>query len=205
MSSNQASIVAVMGASGSGKSTYIKQTLAKAKPARLLVWDPMAEYAHLGQVAPSLSHLVQALAAAGRKGRFAWVFQPAPDEKTRARQFNVFCGVAMAAGNLTLVVEELRFVTTPSRAPVGWAQVTMTGRHKGLRVLGASQRPASIDKDFLGNATLIRTGRLAYPEDVRAVSKAMQVPEARIAELKPLEWIEKNMQTGKVAAGKIRF
>ena len=53
--------------------------------------------------------------------------------------------------------------------------------------------------------TLIRTGRLAYPEDVRAVSKAMQVPEARIAEMKPLEWIEKNMQTDKVAAGKIRF
>ncbi|TAN78248.1 MAG: hypothetical protein EPN14_06740 [Gallionella sp.] len=29
----------------------------------------------------------------------------------------------------------------------GWAQVTMAGRHKGLKVIGASQRPASIDAD----------------------------------------------------------
>ncbi len=81
----------------------------------------------------------------------------------------------------------------------------MTGRHRCLRVIGASQRPASIDKDFLGNCTTIHTGRLAYPEDVRAVAKAMGVDEAGIAALKPLEWIEKNMQTGQTSRGVITF
>ena len=49
----------------------------------------------------------------------------------------------------------------------------MTGRHKGLKVIGASQRPASIDKDFLGNCMAIHIGRLAYAEDVRAVAKGI--------------------------------
>lgn len=205
MSSNQASITAVLGASGSGKSTFIKRTIAKDKPARLLVWDPMHEYGALGTVTSRLSDLVDAMGKAGKGGKFALVFQPTFDEKTRAKQFNTVCRLAMAAGKLTFVVEELRFVTTPSRAPEGWARVTMTGRHVGLRVLGASQRPASIDKDFLGNCTSIRSGRLAYPEDVTAVAKAMRVPAAQIDALKPLEWIEKNMATGKVSRGKLTF
>ena len=77
----------------------------------------------------------------------------------------------------------------------------MTGRHRGLRVIGASQRPASIDKDFLGNATLIHTGCLVYPENIRAVAKAMQVEEGAIAALAPLDWIEKDTQTASAAPG----
>lgn len=204
MSANQASIIAVMGASGSGKSTFIKRTLRKPKPARLMVWDPMREYAEFGQVFDSMGGLVDMLGKIGR-GKFSVVFQPAANEKARARQFDVFCGVAMALGNLTFVAEELKFVTRPGYAPIRWSAVTMTGRHKGLRVIGASQRPASIDKDFLGNCTTIRTGRLAYPEDIKALSKAMQVPEAQIGALKPLEWIEKNMATGKITTGKLTF
>jgi hypothetical protein len=117
----------------------------------------------------------------------------------------LFCRVALATGNLLFVVEELRFVTTPSRAPMGWAQVCLTGRHKGLKVIAASQRPASIDKDFLGNCTSIHVGRLVYPEDVRAVSRASNIPESDIGALMPLEWIEKDMQTGKQTKGKLTF
>ena len=81
----------------------------------------------------------------------------------------------------------------------------MTGRHKGLRLYGLSQRPASIDKDFLGNCTRVRTGRLAYPEDVKAVSKAMGGHAADIQALTPLHWLEKDMTTGKLTAGVLTF
>jgi hypothetical protein len=131
--------------------------------------------------------------------------QPSTLPTARARQFDFLCRAAIAAGNLTLVVEELRFVTTPSRAPMGWAQVCLTGRHAGLTVFGASQRPASIDKDFLGNCSKVRTGRLTYPEDVKAVSAAARIPAAEIDLLKPLEWIEKDLATGKTTRGKLTF
>ncbi len=148
--------------------------------------------------------LVPALAGLKAK-KFRLVFRPSADPAVRAQQFDFVCRAALAAGNLTLVVEELRFVTTPSRAPLGWAQVCLTGRHKGLRVFGLSQRPASIDKDFLGNCTAIRTGRLAYPEDVKAVTKVMGVPPARVESLRPLEWLEKDMATGRISSGVLTF
>ncbi len=199
MSANPARVMAVLGASGSGKSTFMKREAGRAR--RLLVWDPMREYAAVGQVCERLEDLI-----AGLRGKhFALVFQPSADPVLRQKQFGLFCRAAMATGNLCLMVEELRFVTTPSRAPLGWAQVCLTGRHAGLTVYASSQRPASIDKDFLGNCTRIRTGRLAYPEDVRAVARSTGIQDAEIAALKPLEWIEKDLSGGKITRGKLTF
>lgn len=198
MSANKAAIMAVLGASGSGKSTFVKREISRGHP-RLLIWDPLAEYE--GQAVSSAADLLSGLRAA----KFRLVFRPSPDPVARAQQFDFVCRAALAAGKLTLVIEELRFVTTPSRAPLGWAQVCLTGRHKGLRVYGLSQRPASIDKDFLGNCTRVRTGRLAYPEDVKAVSKAMGGHAAEIQALKPLQWLEKDMTTGRVSSGVLVF
>lgn len=164
-----------------------------------MIWDPLAEYD--GQQFTELAALVAALKAK----KFRLVFRPSSDPVQRGKQFDFFCRAGMAAGSLTLVVEELRFVTTPSRAPLGWAQVCMTGRHRGLSVFGISQRPASIDKDFLGNCTRIRTGRLAYPEDIKSVCKVMGVPVSKVDKLRPLEWLEKDMATGKLSSGVLIF
>lgn len=196
--SNKAFIVAVLGASGSGKSTFVKRAIARGHP-RLLIWDPLAEYG--GAIRETASDLLALL----KLPKFRCVFRPSADPAVRARQFDLVCRAALAAGRMTLVVEELRFVTTPCRAPLGWAQVCLTGRHKGLKVFGLSQRPASIDKDFLGNCTAIRTGRLAYPEDVKAVSKAMGGHAAEIQALKPLHWLEKDMTTGRMSSGVLTF
>lgn len=211
MSANRAHIMAVLGSSGSGKSTFVKREISRGHP-RLLIWDPMAEYE--GEATAKMAELRAAMKAK----KFRLVFRPSADPATRNSQFDLFCRMALDAGNLTLVVEELRFVTTPSRAPLGWAQCCLTGRHKGLRIYGLSQRPASIDKDFLGNCTRIRTGRLTYPEDLKAVAKAMRIKVteggqtvktawtlARLESLKPLEWCEKDMDSGKFSAGKLDF
>lgn len=202
---NKASIVAVMGSTGAGKSTYVKQSLARANPRRLIIWDPMREYNKLAMVGGVHTALNDLVAACEKNSKFRVTFRPSPDDKVRAQQFNVVCALAYALGDLTFVVEELRFVTTPSRAPLRWAECTLTGRHKGLRIIGTSQRPASIDKDFLSNATLIRTGLLTFPDDVKAVADCMQVSREDVAALLPLEWIEKDKQTGARRNGRITF
>lgn len=200
---NRAAIEAVLGASGTGKSTYVKKHIKRPKDGRLLIFDVMHEYGEFGQVFKRTRELVAAVFKAG-KGKFRYVFQASENPPARAAQFDLVCGLAHAAGNLTFIAEELRFVTTPSRAPVRWAGVSLTGRHKGLHVVGTSQRPASIDKDFLGNATIIRTGRLVYPEDRKAVASVMQIDPAEIAKLPDLHFIEKNMQTGQISRGVIK-
>lgn len=64
--SHQAQIFAFMGASGSGKSSAIKQAIARSKPARLLIWDPQGEYAHAGEAVGKLEGLRAELATGAR-------------------------------------------------------------------------------------------------------------------------------------------
>lgn len=194
-----ASIRAAMGASGTGKSAYIKGLLRAERPVRLMVWDFMREYSRERIARPTES--LASLVAACRQQQFRVAFHPSFDDKTRAKQFDLFCRLAMDEGDLCMLVEEMSQVTKPSFAPAAWSRVTLMGRHHGLRVIGASQRPAHIDKNFLGNATTIRTGGLRYPEDRAAVAKAMGIDPAEIAALVPLQWIERDMGTGAITRG----
>lgn len=177
MSANKARIWAVIGASGSGKSAFVKTALLKPASARhrLIVWDYMREYGALASPVGNIPALVEAV----RGKRFSVAFQPAFDSKLRARQFEHFCRVGYALGNCTMVVEELAFVTMPSFAPPAWSMVTCTGRHKGLTVIGCSQRPAQIDKNFFGNCSTVHCGRLNDANDVRVMSRCLGVVGSR--------------------------
>lgn len=203
MSANNAAIHAVLGASGSGKSLHIKQTLRRAKPARLMIWDPQEEYGEFGAIWESLEELRAALVAAGPKGRIAAVFRPASLASAMGKQFDMFCQLAYHAGNLHLVCEELSDVTQPAWAPAGWSMISRKGRHKGLKVWGCSQRPAAIDKHFFGNASTVRCGRLNFDADVKVMSNVLGVPAQEVRNMGKLEYIERDMQNGKVTRGKI--
>jgi hypothetical protein len=178
-----ADIQAVLGASGTGKSHYVKAAIRKDR--RLLVWDIEDEYPDL----PALSLRDLPRAFAGRKPMRA-KFICSADGSARAREFDLFCRIAFACGNLRLVVEELRFVTMPSRSPDGWASITLRGRKRGIKTIGTSQRPAQIDKDFLGNCTFIRCGALEYPDDRKAVAPILRCSLDEIAALKGFAALE---------------
>jgi hypothetical protein len=45
----------------------------------------------------------------------------------------------------------------------------------------------------------------AYPEDVKAVAKTMGISPEGIEKLKPLQWMEKDMATGKMSSGVLTF
>ena len=179
-----ADIRAVMGATGTGKSHYVKPELEKAK--RALVWDMEDEYTDIPAV--KLAELPAALHRAG-KGAVKLRFVPSTDETKRKAEFDIFCRIAMAVGHLVIIAEELRFVTEPSRSPSGWAGINLRGRKRGLKVIGTSQRPASIDKDFLSNATFIRCGALGFPPDRSAVAAVMGIDPALIEQLEGFEAI----------------
>lgn len=205
---NRPNVVAVLGVTGSGKSTWIKRRFLYPPPERLLVWDysPVDEYAAHANIAPKLGDLIRAAYTCHRRGlTFQLVFKPSVKSREfLEREFSVICNLAMELGNLTLLVEELKYVTQPHRAPDAWARVVMTGRKVGLTVIGTSQRPAHIDKDFLGNATVIHTGRLMYPEDISATAKAMCCDQARIRALNMLDWLESD-ERRELTSGSLTF
>ena len=73
-----------MGASGSGKSLFIKAELRRTKPRRLVVWDPLGEYPEFGAAVRTLGELL----AAARALTFRRVFHPSGDPEQARKQFD---------------------------------------------------------------------------------------------------------------------
>lgn len=206
---NTVSIGAILGASGSGKSSLMKLELLAARPPRLMIWDPKREYAAFAPPVPgtraapsSLEDLVKKALGAGDRGAFALSFRPVLSRKQMREQFNVFCQVAERARNCFVLVDELADVTEPGWAPEGWERLTRQGRHAGVTIRGASQRPADIDKSFYGNASRIAVFRLNSESDVERCAKILRVEQRVIGDLLPLEWLERDMLTGQVSEKK---
>lgn len=198
---NKAEVIAVIGATGSGKGVYIKNYALKKSDRRLLIWDYMREY----QPFVDLSTEKLAPVIGAMKGKnFRVAFQPSFDDAVRKQQFDALCKAAVHAGDVRLVVEELSFVTSPSFAPPGWKMVTSVGRHKGLRVIGASQRPAQVDKAFWSNCTEIHCGFLNYEEDQKTMAKVLGVTVDDIKGLEPLQYFHKDVRTKKIVLGRVK-
>lgn len=208
--SNRPSIRAYVGATGSGKGVSVREYLKSQKPPRLLVWDPLGEYGYACKVVTSdLAVVARELA----KPTSSVAFYPGPDARKFPDKFGIWCRMAWSAGNLEALVEELSDVTSASFAPQPWARLVRQGRHRGLRLVGCTQRPAKVDKDFLGNATYVRVFQLSWPDDVQVMAKCVRAPLADVEALVTTEgpkateirFIERDKATGKTTAGSIRL
>jgi len=196
-------ILAVLGNTGSGKSAWIKQTQLR-QAGRLLVWDfsPIDEYARFCSYVP-MPDLIRRAQHPGAR----LAFQAPHNSGVRAELFSVFCRLALHVGNAVVIVEELKYVTRPSWSPDAWAALVLTGRKNNLTIIGTSQRPSMVDKDFLGNATEIHCGPLGYDADLSTMSREMRLDKARQAELaalRPLEFLHYSRETGALTRGALK-
>lgn len=201
-----ARVYAVLGATGAGKTVWIRQQLARSKPARLLIWDPKptSEYSDLGQVYDSRLMLAAACRDAGARGGLRAIYRPGLDMSAFGNRFDWFCRLGYAWGRCTIVAEELAHVTKPGWSPDGWLVLVTMGRSEGVTVYGASQRPALVDKTFLSNASLVHCGRLGTRSDRATMADVLDCDQADLAMLQPLEYIERS-DTGSVTRGRLKF
>lgn len=144
------------------------------------------------------------VANACKKPRFAVEYLP-DTHGDLEQQFATFCRIAHAVPDLTAVVEELSYVTTATHAPPAWRALCVTGRHKGITIIGVSQRPTSVDKDFFSQCTTIHAGRLNTLRDQTTMAGMLNVTVEQYKALAPLEWIERNMSTGETSRGRVKI
>ena len=198
--SRKADVRAVYGATGSAKSSYVKAELKRLKCPRVIIWDPVDEYGELENVvrvttARDLVGLLRRYPKGALKVRFV---------TSNYKLFEVWAQCAFSWCNAAVVAEEIADVTTSGKAPPWWGQVIRKGRARGLSpIFGLSQRPAEADKTILGNATLVRCGRLTRSQDRKMMAAEMDINPKEISLLVPLEYIAKDMNTNKVVKGAI--
>lgn len=203
-----ARIIAAIGASGSGKSLWAKREFLTPKPDRLMIFDYKRE--HVGS---SVVTTIEALIAVVRRTSFDVVFQPSYGGRECVRQFDLFCAIALEAGNCTVLVEELGIVTKPQFAPENWKRLCITGRSykttAGLAstmvVIATAQRPAMIDKDFLANCTLIHCGRVQFAPCAKVMIQMLggEVTAEQLLQLADLEYVERDVLKRVNERGKI--
>lgn len=201
--SNEARIIGVMAASGSGKGLWIKQLLAKERPARLVVWDYKDEY---GDHAPCLVHSLKKVLDDMKKAargplQIRYKCKPGTTTKQTQAEFEGLCRLVQAWGKCCFVAEELSNVTTPSWAPAAWREMSTGGRHEQVFIIGVAQNPALIDKTFLSNCTLIHVGPLREYRHRQAVARSMDVPVEKITALQKFQWIERDNDTKELHEG----
>jgi hypothetical protein len=195
-------IYAALGARGTGKSAWCKQVLERIKPKRLAVWDTMQEH-QLGVTTGNLGEAIRAM----KSPAFTIAFRPSRDDEARIVQFDLWCHALLAAGRTFCHVEELAFVTSPHKAPPAWREMVLLGRHQQhqLSIMGTSQRPAQIDKDFLGNCDLIHCGRLVAKGDAQKAGEVLGVRFDELMKLPDLAYIERAMRDVIPTRGTLSF
>ncbi len=202
----EARIWGVMAASGTGKGVWVKGQLRALKPARLVIWDFKDEYGEFAKMASSLTEVLNAMRKAGAAGPLRIRYRPRSfGDKAMRREFETLCSLVQAWGRCTFLAEELSNVTMPGWAPPAWRMMSSGGRHELIHIIGVSQNPASIDKMFLSNCTLIHVGPLHEEAHRNAVEKSMDVMPGSLADLVKFQWIEKNRDAGEFTAGVVRI
>lgn len=200
----RASIVAVMGATGSGKSSSIRVALDADQGGRVLLWDVKGEYLRYGVECRTRRELFDRALKAGA-GPFALAFRPSFDLDIGRAQFNWFCMLAYKLGNVLVVGDELHRVIRAGWSPAGWSMLISMGRDRGVRVIAASQRPAEFDKGFWDQATVIRGGRLNGEASARTLAGVLMVPWQDIVALPELHWIQRSISRPVIVRGHIAW
>lgn len=192
----EARIIVVCGSSGSGKSAWVKQQLAGA--ARVCAWDPDGEYAELrGFTAITRARDLPRVLARSRAGRFAFVAPLAA--------FDHWALCVFGWGNCVAIAEETADVTSPGKAPPGFGQLIRKGRRRGITLYAITQRPSESDKTALGNATRLHVCQMVRAKDRAYMAAELDCPPENLAALKPLEFIERDMRTGEILRGIVKF
>lgn len=204
---SKALTVAAFGARGTGKTAWVKQFIAQGKATRLMVWDYKHDHAlaSLGQPFTSWAKFV----AACKKKTFAARYLVSPDHDPH-EQFEAFCALAWREGNLTMFVDELAEVTKANKAPATWRKCVNVGRSydngtKALAIIGASQRPAEVDKSFLANCDVIHTGRLGDIADAKRFAASWGIDAGELVNLADLHWVEKRADSASISRGVLSF
>ena len=197
-------ITAIVGASGSGKTAYLKQQIANSQ--RLIVWDIEGQYNDNMQRITDKMALIQAIKQ--QTARISFAPKNLSEFDFWAQCAFVFAKQGANIGKHTdIVAEELADVTNPAKAPNGWGMLVRRGRKYGANIYGITQRPAESDKTLFGNCMVLHVCALQKLSDKKMIAEELDVDLSEVKNLvrENLEYIQKDLRNNKIKKGRLTF
>lgn len=190
MSAPVASLRAVaVGATGTGKSTLLRELFVARAP-RVVALDVTGEWERGGapHVARSLDGLLNALEHFASKRARRWLIaaQLGAGEVEELAPLLVpesgsAKGLAAIFGGLALAVDEVD-TFAPQSAPPEIRNLWQRGRHAGLSIFAATQRPSACHRIVTSQSQFVAVCQLHEPRDV-AYARSILPPDAYAAAL----------------------
>lgn len=208
--------VGIFGASGSGKTVYVKKQIANRS--RMIIFDPQDEYGDVAQVrTESIDHVRELMAQ--KWPNFSIRFVPKAGKEPK--QLSKLCRLLIAAQDpmrqrsmnkpfvgqgIILVVDELNLcfpVHSGHTKCAGFAEVCSRGRHYGIHVYGLSQRIAEVATRFRGNCSEMVILRQQGKTDLKTAADTIGADQKEVATLKNLDYLTERQ--GVRSKGRIRL
>lgn len=194
----------IIGATGSGKTQFIKRHPFFCRSPRVIAWDPEGSFNQLPKYT-TIKGLAMALRRVRKYGDFHGRLVP---DEVNEQVFEQFCQLAWEIGHqgnpLTLLAEELADVVKSGKASKYWGFLSRKGRKYGTRILGVSQRPQEVDKTFLNQCRFKWCGQLNSDADRRYMANIMDVSKEQLASLPDVHfYLREGAKTAKL--GRLTF
>lgn len=182
---------AIFGRSGSGKTEYARRSWFPHFP-RLVIIDQTGEWQEIerenGGRMEGIGQLVDAMQSRAGQRRWRIVADLTNDEVGELARILIPRGAvhrspARLLGGMALFMDEVDLVA-PTNAPEGIRTLFRRGRHAGLSVISASQRPANVSKEVTSQAQFLAILALHEKNDVAYLKQVMGSDTAQAA----LDW-----------------
>lgn len=137
----------ISGKRATGKTYFLKTIVVThhAKICKVLIYDPLDQYAELGTRVQDLKEISSSLLSDKKK---VIVFVPKDGEDTE-EHFDQVAKFCMEKGNIKFVVDEFNEYTSPYYIPPYFRAFIRRGRNKGCGFEGITHRPSYISLNFL--------------------------------------------------------
>ena len=188
-------VLAIFGRRGSGKTTLARSLVARQR--RLIVFDPIAEWCRSPGITTCES--VEAVRLALRR-RWRLGFRLAlPCQADHAAELDRLARLIWGAQEpflrrecpeLVLVVDELNLGMPLGRRAEAMLGLTLQGRHRGIGLVGISQRPALVSSDFRGQAHRTFWCCLSAANDLRTARETLGDRAAELRQLGVGQFLE---------------
>lgn len=167
--------IGIYGASGSGKTFRAKKLIEKCT--RLVVFDSLGDFAGYGWLRVyDIKGLKAALVKNWQKGFKIAYIPKSGNEESELDEVSMILYAAQAEyprdPQITFVVDELSLCYPKNgKCSTGFTNLACRGRHRGINLIGISQRIAQVNTNFRGNCTSSYFFRPADHVDIDTLAK----------------------------------
>lgn len=147
----------VVGKRGSGKTFLVKKLLNELQPKRLVIFDPLNEYAD-GLVVTDVIDLCNRLETT-EHFRYILRFDTQED-------FRLALEAVYLKGDLLLVVEEVSYFANERSIDASFDSIVRFGRHRKVDLIGITQRCANVPRLLTSQMDIIISYKQTEPRDL---------------------------------------